>query len=347
MKTRISEKEIRNIIRVLLKKAKINPERHGDIIDKLVETSLRGVDSHGIRLLPHYIRATLKGRINFHPKFKFKRLTPSVIVLDADHTFGITASVLAMNKAIEVANKNGVGVVSVKNSSHFGAAGIYGLMAAKKNMIGIAMTNVEDLVVPYGGTKKFLGTNAFCFAAPMKDETPIILDMATTNISLNKLRMYQKENKKLEDERWAVDRSGRYTDNTNDFFALTHFGGYKGYGLALMIEILCSILTGGPYGPHITHMFPLNSNKRNLSHFFMAIDIKKFQPVGLFKKRMKEMVKSIRDQTPAPGFKNVMVAGDPEKEIYKERLMAGIPLTKEIIEDYNNLAQELGINDLL
>lgn len=262
--------------------------------------------------------------------------------MNADDSFGITASTIAMSQAIKLAKKVGVGVVVVKNSSHFGAAGIYGLMAASANMFGIAMTHVEDLVVPFGGTRPFLGTNAFCFAAPMEGEEPFMLDMATTQISFNKLRMHKRVNQPLE-VGWAVNNKGAYVTNPNKAAALTHFGGYKGYGVALMVEILCSLLTGMPFGPFITHMFPLTKEKRHLGHFFMAIDIKRFQPVVKFKKRMKEMSSLIRKMQPAEGFPEVRLAGDRSKREYARRIREGIPLTKEIVEDFQSVAKEVGV----
>lgn len=342
MKT-IKKEKLRYIIQHFFKTVEVSKEIYKPVIDGLIETSLRGVDSHGIRLLPHYIRETLSGRINTKPKFKFKQNSPSALILDADHTYGITASLTGMNRAIERAKENGVAIVVVKNSSHFGAAGIYGLIAARRGMISISLSNVEDLVVPYGGKEPFLGTNPFCFASPIEGEDPLILDMATTLITLNKLFMYRKlDNDLLVGV--AVDKSGKYTVDPHQAIALTHFGGYKGYGIALMVEILCSMLTGGPYGPKITHMFPVNKKKRNLSHCFIVIDVKRFQPLKKFKKRMKEMVRQIRRISPQNRKAKVMVAGDPEKKLYKRRVKKGIPITKEVQYDFENLARELQIH---
>ena len=338
----IDKKQIKNILIRLFKEIRVKKEIYTPVVEGLIETSLRGVDSHGIRLVPHYLRATLTGRINPEPKFKFKKTAASTMIMNADHTYGITAGVIAMEKAIGMAKKSGVGIVVAKNSSHFGAAGIFGLMAAKKNMIGMAMTHVEDVVVPYAGTKPFLGTNAICFAVPMEGEDPFILDMATTQLSLNKLKMFQHENKSLE-LGWAVDRRGKFTTDPKRVFALTHFGSYKGYGIALLVEILCSLLSGMPFGPFITHMFPLSKEKRRLGHFLMAIDISKFQPVKEFMRRMKEMANLLRKIQPALGFPNVRLAGDHSKREYKKRIKEGIPLTLEIIEDFKNIAKEVGV----
>ena len=342
VKIRISSVEITHTISKLFRVIGVKKNIYKPVVDGLVETSLRGVDSHGIRLAPHYIRATLVGRINPKPKIKFKKTSPTTIIVDADHTYGITSGVIAMNKAIQMASRSGVGISVVKNSSHFGAAGIFGLMAAKKNMIGRAMTPVEDLVFPYGGKEAFLGTNAYCYAAPMQGEDPFILDMATTTISFNKLRMHQRDGRPLENG-WAVDKNGEYTTDPNKAVALTHFGSYKGYGVALEPEIFASLLAGMPFGPYITHMFPLTEKKRNLSHFFEAIDIKRFVPVAIFKKRLKQMVDELRAIPPAEGFDRVRVPGDPEKELYAIRIKKGIPLTREVVEDFRNVAKEIGV----
>lgn len=338
----IETKKIRNIIIKLFDTINVKKNIYLPVVNGLIETSLRGVDSHGIRLIPHYIKAALIGRINPNPKFQIKRTSPTTMILDADNTFGITASVKAMEYAIKLAKKNGTGIAVVKNSSHFGAAGIYGLMAARKNMIGYAFTNVDSLVVPFGGNKRFLGTNAFCFSAPIEGEEPFCLDMATTTISWNKLMMCRKQNKTLE-QGWAVDKDGNQTTDPHQAMALTHFGNYKGYGIALMIEMMTSLLSGMPYGPNIPHMFPVNKNKRYLSHFFMAIDIKRFQSILVYKRRMKQLVHDLREVSSAESLENVMIAGDPEKKIYQERSKNGIPLTQEISDGFNDLLKELNL----
>lgn len=339
----IKKKQIENILFQIFEKIKVKKNIYKPVVDGLIETSLRGIDSHGIRLVPHYIKATLLGRINPNPKFKFNKTSLTTMIMDADHTYGITASVKAMENTIEMAKKNGTGITVVKNSSHFGAAGIYGHMAAKKNMVGYAFTNVDSLVVPYGGKERFLGTNAFCFCAPMEKEEPFCLDMATTTISWNKLMMYRKLNKNLE-RGWAVDKNGNETVDPHKAIALTHFGNYKGYGIALMVEMMTSLMSGMPYGPNIPHMFPVNNKKRYLSHFFMAIDIKRFQSISVYKKRMKQLAVDLRKISSTDDFDNVMIAGDPEKKIFRERVEKGIPLTKEVHDAFNDLVKDLNLN---
>ncbi|MDD4938204.1 MAG: Ldh family oxidoreductase [Candidatus Shapirobacteria bacterium] len=343
MKEIIKEEEIKNIICKIFDSINVKTDIYIPVVNGLVESSLRGVDSHGIRLVPHYVNGVLSGRINSNPRIKIKKTSLTTMVLDADNTFGITAGAKAMENAIKMAKENGTGVVVVKNSSHFGAAAIYGLMAARENMVSYSFTNVDSLVVPYGGKEPFLGTNAFCFTAPMEGESPFCLDMATTVMSLNKLMMFKRQNKKLESG-LAVDKNGNETTDPKLAERLIHFGNYKGYGIALMIEMMTSLMSGMPYGPNIPHMFPLDSQRRRLSHFFMAIDIKRFQPIKIYKKRMKCIADELRSIIPASGFSKVMIAGDREKSFYKNRIKNGIPLTKEIIKDYNKLLKKLNIN---
>ncbi|MFC1496422.1 Ldh family oxidoreductase [Candidatus Margulisiibacteriota bacterium] len=304
------------------------------VIEGLVETSLRGIDSHGIRLLPHYVKAAKIGRINLNPKIKIKNTSISTAILDADHTYGIAAATLAMENSIRLAKKAGIGCTLVTNSTHFGAAAIYTLLAAKQNMIGISSTNVDALVFPFGGKELALGTNPLSFAAPVEGEDPFCLDMATSIISWNKLMQSQKNNKPLKGG-WAADKNGK--------IGLLPIGEYKGYGLALMVEILCSILTNMPYGKHVSKMYPLDKKKRRLGHFLLALDVSRFLDLTLFKKRLSLLLSELRAITPAAGFKRVKVANDPENETFKIRIKEGIPVDEDDLISFTRIAKKLKI----
>lgn len=313
------------------------------VVDGLVETSLSGVDSHGIRLLPHYVRAVMVGRINKRPRFKYKKNSPSVGILDADHGFGIAAGVIAMDHAIDLAKTTGVGAISVRYSSHFGAAAIFALRAARKNMIGIAFTDVDSLVFPYGGKKTYFGTNPICFAAPMEGEEPWCLDMATSRIPLNKILAYRAAKKSLETG-WGADKSGNPTTDPEKAVSPLSIGDYKGYGLAMMVAILSSLLAGMPFGQQITPMYPLDGRRRNLGHFFMAMNISSFRSIKGFKRDLSQMVRELRSITPRDAGSPVIVPRDPEKAKYILRLKNGIPVPMNDLESYRQLAIELGID---
>lgn len=341
--TYISDQSIRRFSMALFAKIGVSKKTAKDITVGLVETSLRGVDSHGIRLLPHYIRAFLVGRINKTPKFIFKKTAISTGILNADHGHGIASGIAAMQKAIELAKKSGIGAVAVKNSTHFGAAAIYSLLAAKTNMIGLSFTHTDSLVLPFGSKKPFLGTNPICFAAPCSGEEPFCLDMATSQVAWNKILIY-RSNKKILEAGWAADISGRPSIDPNKVSALLPMGIYKGYGLALMIEILCSLLTGMAFGPHIKRMYPLNKEKRYLGHFFVAIDIAKFESIRIFKRRLKKLMNELRAYPVLQGIDKVRVAGDPEKEIYAIRSKNGIPLSSDLVHELINIGIKVGVD---
>lgn len=335
---KISHKKIKAFLVALFESAKVPREISNQVVDGLLYASLRGIDSHGIRLATHYLEGVRLGRINISPKIIFKKTGPSTGVINADNTFGIIAGIKAMESAIKIASKQGVAVVTVKNSTHFGAAGIFSNIAAQQGLIGLSFTHSDSFVVPFGAKTAFLGTNPICFAAPVLGEDPFCLDMATSNISWNKLMMYKNQKEVLPYD-CAVDGDGLITTYPEKACALTSFGGYKGYGLGLMVEILCSILTGMPYGTKISKMFPVSKNKRLLGHCFVAIDIKKFQPLKVFKKRMKFLLNDLRALEPVKGTTNILCAGDPEKAILKERLKSGIPLSPLLFDEFRKLAE--------
>lgn len=313
------------------------------VIDGLIETSLRGVDSHGVRLIPHYVRAVLIGRIKKNPIFSFQQTAPAIGILDADHGFGLAAGCRAMDEAVVLARDSGVGAVAVKNSSHFGAAAIYGLRAARKNMIGMAFTDVDSLVFPYGGKKMYFGTNPVCFTAPMTGEEPFCLDMATTRVPLNKILAYRVAKTSLEPG-WGADVDGVPTTDPDRAVAPIAIGDYKGYGLAMMIAILSSLLAGAPYGNNISAMFPLDSKRRNLGHFFLAINIGKFRSVSQFKNDLRQMADALRSIPPVDSSRPVMVPGDPEKKQFAIRSQKGIPMPIHDIEAFKILGKELSVD---
>lgn len=299
-------------------------------VHALVETSLRGVDSHGVRLAPHYVREILAGRINLAPSMALRQTSPTTATLDADHTFGTAAATSAMESAIEMATGAGVGIVAVTNSTHFGAAAVYALMAARRGMIGISLTNTDALVLPHGGLRAFLGTNPICVAAPCAGEEPFCLDMATSAVAWNRVRKGRLTGELLEPG-WAADEGGSVTTNPQTAAALFPLGGYKGYGLGFVVELLCSLLTGMPSGPDIVPMYPATSDKRYLGHFVMAIDISRFSEPAAFAERVREIVHRLRAE-PAAADAGVMVANDPEKAAFAERSVNGIPLDAADVE---------------
>jgi ureidoglycolate dehydrogenase (NAD+) len=339
----ISDKRLKEFIRSVLLKAGVREDVAGHVAEGLVQTSLRGVDSHGVRLLPHYLSGVKNGRINPVPVYKFTRTSPSTGKFDADHTFGHAAGIEAARKAVELAGEAGTGHVAVHNSTHFGAAACYTLEIAKHDMIGMAFTHADSLLKTYAGNRAFLGTNPISFAAPCKGEEPFCLDMATSAITFNKVKQL-REQKLTAPAGSGANSDGIETTDPDEITMLLPIGGYKGYGLSMAVEILCSLLTGMPYGPNISSMFkaPM-SRKRFLGHFVSAIRIDCFQDVDSFKERMARLMDELRNEPPSDKKVTVQVAGDPEKRTAQIRRKDGIPVKEVEFKAFEALAEEYGV----
>ena len=322
----VPAREIKRAFDEVLAAVKVDKTAAHHVVDGLLQTSLRGVDSHGIRLFPHYVKVVKAGRVNGHPKYKFHKGGNSVGRLDADHTYGHAAGAEAMNYVLDMACQTGCGAVSVFNSSHFGAAAYCGLMAAEKDMIGISLTHADALMLSTHGIRAFFGTNPICVTAPVEGEGPFCLDMATTTITWNKVKMHREKNQPLA-LNLAADAKGESTTDPHAAQSVIPIGDYKGFGLGMVVDILCGLLSGMPFGREITSMYltPLD-RKRYLGQFYMALDISKFQDVKVFKSRLKKYMDEIRREPAKDPAKPVLVPGDPEKKALAERTREGIPL---------------------
>lgn len=334
--------DLRRFSRDCLINAGVCLESMEAVMDGLCYTSLVGIDSHGIKLLPHYVRAALSGRINKNPNFKFTMNFPCAGYLDADHGFGHHAGSFAMEKCIKLAAENGIGAISVGNSSHFGAAGFFALKAAQKDMIGLAFTHADSLMLSSGGSKPYFGTNPIAFCAPVQNEDPFYLDMATTKVSWNKILDKLASGEDLE-QGWAVDENGKEVIDSRMARALFPIGDYKGFGLSMMIEILCSLLTSMPYGNQISSMYKAPIEEpRLLGHFFLALNIASFTEIGSFKKRLQDMMNELRNEPPVTG--SVVCPGDPQKACREERNRNGIPLADITWSKFKEISGQLKVN---
>jgi len=335
---RVSVGNVQNLLFEVLRREGVDEYSSSAVSKGLTHASLRGVDSHGIRLFRHYLAALNAGRVNGRPKFSFSKSSPSTSTLDADHAFGHAAGMKAVEETIQLAKASGLGAVSVQHSTHFGAASFFGLEIARNDMIGLSFTHSDPLIAPTGGKKAYLGNNPVCFTAPCDGEQPICLDMATSTITFNEVLRLRGEGLSAPFGS-GFDRDGRETADPNEIVSLSPVGGYKGYGLSLMVEVLCALLSSAPFGPNIGHMYndPLDS-KRNLGHFFLAINIEKFVKTASFKHRLKQLVTELRQQERVDLDKPVFVAGDPEKVTSEERREKGLPVNSDDKEFFQKLA---------
>ena len=308
----------------------------------LCETSLRGVDSHGVRLLPHYVNSALMGRKNPKPNYKFSKKFPTIGTLDADNTFGHAAGMKAIDYCIEMAEEYGMGVVGVQNSSHPGAMASFALKAARQGYMAFAFTQADALILSYNGKRPFFGTNPICFAAPRLEDEPFCLDMAPSMISWNKLLMYKNENEKVP-ENYTADSNGRMTTNPDEASCLMPIGNYKGFGLASMGDILCGVFTGMTFGRNIPSMYKASMNEpRHLGQFYLVMKADGCIDHQVFVESLQQMTDEVRSEDAQAG-EQVMLPGDPQKHETEIRKKNGIPLDQATVKEFQKLAEQYDV----
>lgn len=308
----------------------------------LADTSLRGTDSHGIRLFPHYLDSAIHGRKNPRPKMIFSNKYPSYLTLDADNGFGHAAGFKAIDKAISVADQHGICAVNVINSSHPGAMASFAIQAANAGMIAFAYTHADSLIRAYGSNEKYFGTNPICMAAPRIEPDPYCLDMATSKISWNKVKI-QRENKEGLPKAVAANEFGIETTNPLDAAMLLPTGDYKGHGLSSMVEILCGIIPGIPFGPQIPSMYEYDIKKpRHLGQHYMVIKTDVVSSHEEFIKNLQTMTDQVRALS-SSSKSNVMLPGDPEIKCTKYRKKNGIPIDKSLLVSFKQISKKYKI----
>lgn len=337
---RIAETPLKAFIDLLLRNAGSAPDAAAAVARAVVEASLRGIDTHGVRLTPHYLRCLYAGRINPDPRLVFTKTAAAVGHVDADNGFGHFASYRAIDEGMAMAAETGIAAVTVGNSSHHGATGGYALAAAKRGFAAIGMTIADAAVAPFDGIKPFIGTNPIAFAVPVAGAEPMVLDMATSSIPLNRVHLRRAAGTELPPD-VALDPQGHVTRDPNRFGALLPLGGseygYKGAGLAAMVDILCSAFSGMPHGNALTPFSDPKLPGPDLrSHFFIVMQPELFQTLAVFDARLAAFLADLRAQPAHPG-KRVLAPGDPELVAASERRVHGIPvdlITWNALQDF-------------
>ena len=310
--------------------------------DVLMQAERFGITGHGLIRLPHYVDRIQGESINPTPHLSIIREGPSTALVDGDNGLGHVVANFAMKKAIDLA-KNGAGFVAAKQSSHFGIAGYYSLMAARQGMIGLSLTLVDACMAPYGGSSPFLGSNPIALAAPTTGPHPILLDISTSAVAWGKIMVARSKQEPIREE-WAIDAEGRPTTDAEKARALRPMADHKGYGLAFFFELLCSGLTGAPFGPHLIMMYGDPTKQRKLGHFFGAIRPDSFVPPGEFETNTAKLTDEIHQVKPAPGFQQVLVPGDLEFRQQAKSDSEGIRVEPSIVEQLRTLAKRLNLS---
>ncbi|MTI79903.1 MAG: Ldh family oxidoreductase [Firmicutes bacterium] len=330
----------------LIHGAGVPGEEAAIVADVLVDTSLEGLDTHGISRLPIYLTRIQNGRINAMPNIKVEKTAPALANVDGDNGLGQLVAVKSMQAAIDLAKEAGVGMVATKHSNHYGASSYYCKMASAEGMVGMAFTNTPSGIPPWGGRKPYFGTNPIAFGFPGKGQ-PVVIDMSSSIVARGNIILAAKEGKSIP-EGWAIDSAGNTTTDAKAALdgAVLPMAGPKGYAMALAVEVMSGILSGSAYGPRVGWIYDDSTEPVNIGHSFVAINIDKLMPMDEFVNRMDNMVNEIKSAPKAAGVNEIFIPGERRTNKAKKRSQEGIPLNDQLLGELNKLAKEFGINEL-
>ncbi len=304
--------------------------------DALINAEIVGAKSHGISRLKMYCERIKKKLINPKPKIKFKKISKSITLIDANNSIGFVAADIGIKKAISSAKRTGISIVGIKNSGHFGLSGYYVEQAVKNNLIALCFTNAPPAVAPYGAKKSLFGTNPLCFGAPTGSKAPFILDTSMSLINRGKIRVAAMTGKSI--PRYvALDKHGRPTTDPKKALEGVQLpiSGFKGSGLAWMVDILSGVFTGSNHGGKVKDPFDNFTGPQNIGHLFIVFKTNLF--VGNFNKRIKENIKRVKKLPKIKGVSEILYPGQNKYRRYKKNMNKKIIIPSQILKDLKNL----------
>ena len=332
MKQNILKKKIIKIF----KNHKLSNSHASICANALINAELVGAPTHGLSRLKMYCDRINKKVINPKPKIKIKKISQSIAHIDADNSIGFVAANIGMKHAINNAKKTGFGLVGIKRSGHYGLSGYYAEQAVKKNLIAFCFTNAPPAIAPHGAKKSLFGTNPICFGTPTSSKVPFILDTSVSVINRGKIRVAARSGKKIP-EGVALDKNGKPTTDAKKALAGVQLpiAGFRGSGLAWMVDILSGVLTGGNHGGKVKDPFDDFSGPQNIGHLFIVIKPNLF--VNNYNQRIKENIKRIKKLPKIKGVKKILYPGQNKFDRYKKNLKKAITIPKNILEDLKKL----------
>jgi LDH2 family malate/lactate/ureidoglycolate dehydrogenase len=294
-------------------------------------------------LTPIYVERVQRGAVSLRERFETVVDDGAVAVLDAEHGMGQLSGRLAMDMATDRARQFGVGAVAVRRAHHFGAAGRYALQAASRRCIGVACSNTTPLMPAPGGAVRIVGNNPIAIAVPVAGGQPLLLDMALSAVALNRIRLAEQARQPIPDT-WATDSKGVPTTDAQAAIdgMLLPVGGYKGFGLALMVEVLTGMLSGG--GWTVRSLYRDRDLPNDCSHFFLALDVSHFMDPETFERQTSELAHHVRTSPAAPGEASVHAPGDGQTERRRQQLMRGVEVGRAVVDDLLECARHMGLS---
>ena len=328
LKSTILKKEVINIF----KKFGLNNNHAIISANAIINAEIVGAHSHGLSRLKMYCDRISKNVINAKPKIKIKKISQSISLIDADDSIGFVAADIAIKKCIQNAKKTGIGMVGVKRSGHYGLSGYYAEQATKKNLITMIYTNAPPAVAPYGASKSLFGTNPICFGTPTGSKVPFILDTSISMINRGKIRLAERKNKKIP-KGVALDKFGKPTTDAKKALSGVQLpiAGFKGSGLAWMVDILSGVLTGSNHSGRVKDPFDDFSGPQNIGHLFITFKTNLF--VKNYNNQIKKNIRTIKNLPKIKGIKKIMYPGENKFNRYKINLKKEIKIPEMIKKD--------------
>jgi LDH2 family malate/lactate/ureidoglycolate dehydrogenase len=343
----LSHDALRDFAERLLLAARVRPENAGLTARMLVAANLRGIDSHGVHLLAYYLKQIDAGQVDPIAEGRVVRESGACMVYDGQNGLGQVTAKNCCAHALRLAREHGLAMVTARETNHFGGCFWWARELARDGFLGLVFCNASSLVAPWQGKERRFGTNPICMAVPPSGDDgqePWLLDMATTTVAANKIFKAWINKQPEIPPGWAMDSEGVPTTNTEAAYTglVMPLGGYKGYGLAMMVEILAAVLSGGAMATELGGIRFTDKPVR-VSHAYLAIDVRRFLPLEEFNARIAKLVAMMKSSAPASGYDEILVAGEPEKRIERGRLAAGIPIPDGNWADLVERASRLGV----
>ena len=340
---RVDAQRLRAFTSSIFTKLGVGEEESRIWTDVLIEASLRGVDSHGILVLPMYASIIEAGGIALNATMNILRDNGPTLLLDGGNGIGPVIANRAMELALERARQYGLSFVVVRNSNHFGIAGYYAMKSLALDMIGLAFTNAGPALAAWGGRTKVIGSNALGIAVPAGKELPLVFDAAIGSAAGAKIFLAAEKGELIPAD-WMIDKYGNATDDPKALLnggVVIPFGRHKGYGLGVITDVLTGVISGGLFSTHVKSFAQDSSEPDGVCHSFAALDIKSFIPVADFNNRMDEMIRNIKKSERREGFDQILLPGERGFSTYDDRQRSGIPLHAKLVEDLRRLGQRL------